>query len=158
MENLSQDIKSAMLYSSFTFGAISYPFQYASYSPSDIIPSENLKSQYVQIEMPDFKELQDKVTDHEARLKGIETKLDERFHFIQDKLINIEKGLENIKLETRKETRKIAKLETDVRWIKLIGGFLVSLIISAILAIGAFILWLFKNGYLQIIFSHPNIK
>ena len=147
MENLSQGIKSAMLYSSFTFGAISYPFQYASYSPSDIIPSENLKSQYIQIEMPDFKELQDKVIDHEVRLKGIETKLDERFSSIKEILEDI-----------KSETKKIASLETDVRWIKRIGWFLVVLIISTILAIGSSIWWLFKNGYLQIIFSPPNIK
>jgi len=169
MENLSQGIKSAMLYSSFTLGAISYPFQYASYSPSDVIPSENLKSQYIRIEMSDFKELQGKVVEHEVRLKEIETKLDERlksverilgtklderFNSIEKILETMEKNLKNIE----SETKKIASLETDIRWIKRIGGFLVGLIISAICAIGGFIWWLFKNGYLQITFNPPHIK
>jgi vacuolar-type H+-ATPase subunit I/STV1 len=160
----SQDWKTSLAYTTLgSTAAFTFTISPNSVFLSEKPPSENLKSLYSYIEEKYIETLQNKVISHENRLTQLEVKLEERFKSLEDKIEERCKSIENLFKtiddnikEMRRDTKRIEKIENEIKWLKHIGRVIIGVIITALVSLGYFIVWLIKNGYLQniIIFKH----
>jgi DNA repair ATPase RecN len=94
-----------------------------------------------------IKTLQNKVISHKNRLTQLEVKLEERFKSLEDKIEERYKSFENLFKtinenikEIRRDTKRIEKIENEIKWLKHIGWIIVIGIIVITLIINILII------------------